>query len=560
MADFLFLKNQEKVFPPRFQHLYKEGDQLRLSEHLAIYGLSGTYFLHEQENGDYICAIGACFYPGKTIPETLREILEGMFIETTIADLKRELAGQYILMIKKGGFLYFFSDIWQVRQIFYSKDLKIVGSSFSVLEDYLATGSGFLNEYKVFEYLAIQYVLYYPAWINKGTLHKEIFFLRPFEYIEVETGSGGVRIKSLCFQLDNRKETRLDHISGQLLETLRRVIENPGFRYEPVGLTLTGGYDSRLISSIAAPFYEKSEFRVGAAKEIPASLTDAAIAREVARRLKRPIRELTVGNDAREKFDFYTEGMSPAQNFTITPVIEDTGRYGVGFGGIFGTELFKPIPIYSDTGDFITKRIAQAREYLKADESMWQELEAAVREEIRLVEEHYILSEQDINQHIHILHLLNTGFFGSFMLTPYNINGLQVEPHGHFKVFELVIKMPLSFKPSSLLMSGGFLQKQVMAKVNYSAGKVNTTHKRPMLPVTVRTAPVYLFRYFLDKCRIYWHIFKNRFLNRFPNRFRIKKSSRSQQEQEEFEPVVCEIYHIPNGTEMNFKKRIEKRY
>ncbi|MGD2087934.1 MAG: asparagine synthase-related protein [Candidatus Aminicenantes bacterium] len=549
MADFLWQNKREKILPARFKQLYGEDNHLQLTDQLTVYGFDKTYFHHNRENGDFIVSIGACYYPGKTIINTLEEILQtGTFNQATIANLKMKLVGQYILIIKKDHCLYFFSDNWQVRQIFYSKDKKIIGSSFSVLEDYLGTGRDFLDPYKVFEYLAIHYIFYYPGWINKGTMHKEIFFLRPFQYIEIDMTRLQVEIKSLQFRIDNKREMQLASLSSRFVDTLGQVIENPGFRDQPVGLTLTGGYDSRLISSIAARYYEKSEPRVGISREIPFSQKDAAIAEKVARRLKRPLRKLATTVNAKETFDFYTEGMSPVQNFIITPIIEDSGRYTVGFGGIFGTELFKPIPEYANMPDFVMKRIAHARTFMKADENLWQQLEAAINEEFHNLEKHYLLSEKNINDYIRILHLLDTGFFGSFMLAPYNIKGLQVEPYGHFKIVDLVMKLPSSFKPGSLLMSGGFFQKQALAKVNYPVGKIITTHKRPMLPMTIRTLPVYLYGYFLDKCRIYFHIFKNRLVR--------KKGSL----QQDFECILDDIHHIPNGTEVLFKKRIEKKY
>ncbi len=550
MADFLWKNNREKPLPDRFKQLYGKDNILRLTDQLTVYGIEKTYFHHNRENGDFITVIGACYYPGKTISETLEEILETKtFTPSTAANLKMELAGQYILILKKGGSLYFFNDNWQVRQIFYSNDLDMIGSSFSVLEEYAGTGSKFLNEYKIFEYLATQYIFYYPAWLNNGTMHKGISFLRPFEYIEVDAGSGHAEIKSIQFRLNNKKETQLDSLVNQFIDTLRSIIENPGFRDRPVGLTLTGGYDSRLISSTATPYYEKSELRVGISREIPSSLEDLAIAEKVARRLKRPLRELSTTDDSKEIFNFYTEGMSPPQNFVIAPIIEDSGRYAVGFGGIFGTELFKPIPACSSADDFVTKRIIRTRRFMKAGENLWQQFEAAIIDEIHHIEKHYLLSEPNINDHIHILYLLNTGFFGSFMLAPYNIKGLQVEPYGHFKILDLVMKLHPSFKPSSLLIGDGFFQKKVLAKINYAVGKITTTHKRPMLPVTIRTLPVYLRRYFPEKCRIYFRLLKNR----------LNISSRGRQPQN-FEPLYNNIYLIPNGREIFFKHRIEKKY
>ena len=550
MADFLWEQNPHTSQPDRFKKLYNEDNFLRLTDRLTVHGYEKTYFHRKRENGDFIVAIGSCYYPGKTIAASLEDILDtGTFDGATIARLKTELVGQYILVIKKGGTLYFLNDNWQVRQIFYSPNPHIIASSLSVLEERLTTGSQYPDEYKIFEYLAAQYVYYYPAWFNNGTMHKGIFFLRPFEYIEMDAATGHGEIKSIQFRIDNKKETHLESLVNRFIDTLKAIIENPAFRDQPVGLTLTGGYDSRLISSTAAPYYESSELRLGISRDIAASLEDLTIAEKVARRLKRPLRKCYTTDESRENFNFYTEGMSPPQNCVIAPLIEEAGRYAVGFGGIFGTELFKPLPIYSSAADFAAKRIAHARKYMKAGENLWQQLEASIIAEIMDIEKHYLLSEPDINDHIHILYLLHTGFFGSFMLAPYNIKGLQVEPYGHFKILDLVMKLHPSFKPYSILLGNGFLQKEAMARINYRAGKITTTHQRPLLPLSARTLPAYLYPFLANKFRIHLQLFKIRW-----------NIGKRDDQQKVFETLANDIQIVPNGREIFFKERIEKKY
>jgi len=85
--------------------------------------------------------------------------------------------------------------------------------------------------------------------------------------------------------------------------------------------------------------------------------------------------------------------MSQIQNFVITPIIKNSETYKVGFVGIFGTELFKPLPPYSNVLEFIKKRITHSKKFIKADESFWQQLEEAINEKINAIQTHYILSE-----------------------------------------------------------------------------------------------------------------------------------------------------------------------
>ncbi|MCP4148316.1 MAG: hypothetical protein GY757_11250, partial [bacterium] len=398
--------------------------------------------------------------------------------------------------------------------------------------------------YKVFEYLAIQYVMYYTSWINGRTMHKDICFLRPYEYICIDTGTSDAEVRSVKFIINNRKETNLDKLSNRLESILKSVIENPGFKEQRVALTLTGGYDSRLITAIAEKYYKKAVCRISVSDESHSSLQDAVIASKVAERIKRTLIKLTLPGEAEEKFRLYSEGMSPAANIVITSAYEDAGSYPIGFGGCYGTELFKSKPYYSEIGDFVKARITGARAFLKADEEMWQQLQLAIEEQFESIREHYILSEKNTCDIIQLLFILTTGSFSSFLLAPFNINGLQVEPYGYFKIIELVLQLPPEFKPPALLIGGGFLQKEVMAKVNPGLGKITTTHKRPMLPVSFKTFPIYMWNYFWDKYRIYsYHIRK---------RFKVSEA------EPDFESIIENISCIPNGSETYFKEKVNR--
>ena len=52
---------------------------------------------------------------------TLETLLD-TFSETGIADIKKRLIGQYVIMIKKGAELFFFNYFMGVRNLFYTED------------------------------------------------------------------------------------------------------------------------------------------------------------------------------------------------------------------------------------------------------------------------------------------------------------------------------------------------------------------------------------------------------------------------------------------------------
>jgi len=358
----------------------------------------------------------------------------------------------------------------------------------------------------------------------------------------IDTQLCSVEVRSFRFQVDNRKENDKTVLSDRLIERMGSVILNPAFRDQKIGATLTGGYDSRLVVSIANTYYDYIEYRIGVSDENPSTKKEAATAKRLARLMAKPLHESLTGKDTIEDFEFLTSGMSPVQNHVIASIIQEAGRYELGFGGCFGTEAFKPLPPYQSDEEFIAGRIERAKSFLKVPEEMWQRLESEIRRELELIRHHYLLLEPNYLDSIHILYLLNTGVFSTFMLSPYNIYGMQVEPYAHYSVFELALQVPLRFKPGSLWVGGGFLQKEAMTKINPTLGKVLTTHSRPMLPCTLTTFGRYFYHYFKDKTRIYSNIF----------RARLKKEPPL----ENFETIIDGVSHIPNGTEVFFKKKV----
>jgi len=536
MADFVWFGRKSSP-THRFEKLYKR-DSIEPSEGLFIFGKNETYTQFKQGE-DFITILGYACFPGESIQDTAEKILED-FMESKISTLKKQLVGQYLILIKKNHSIYIFSDFFQTRNIFYSKDLDVICSSFSVTEDLLDTKAKDFNFEKVVEYIATKYITY-PCWLGNKTTHININRLRPFEYVVLDRASLSSRIGSLTFDINNIKEYTLQNISSQLIDNLKDIIENPNFVDEKIGVTLTGGYDTRIIAAIASNYYKNISFRLAISKKILGSLTDLKIAKKIAKAVGL---SLDVFSDTHENsiddFYFITEGLAPSQNSIILPIIQRTNSYNLGLGGCFGTELFYPMD-YAQIGDYIDESIVKAKKYITANEKIWTQFRQSLLEEFVNIEKHYILSDPNPNDSVRLFYLLNTGFFSSPMLSPYNIKGLQLEPFGHFSILETALKIPKESMGNNNLFQRNLIQKMTLSKLNPSIAKIQTTHYQPMMPFKARSFPYYmlgLFRLILNE-----KIFKSKTKHIQNKRNRING-----------------ISHLSDGWDMLFLRRIKEIY
>lgn len=76
------------------------------------------------------------------------------FDEAMIPEIKTNLSGQYIALIRKGSALYLFADLLQVRSIYYSPEERTVSSSFEVAGAYAGEEA---NPYKRFAFAAMRH-------------------------------------------------------------------------------------------------------------------------------------------------------------------------------------------------------------------------------------------------------------------------------------------------------------------------------------------------------------------------------------------------------------------
>jgi|GEM_PF-1444006 len=499
MADILLRFDQ----PPETPGLRGESSEkveLRIGGTSActVVGRKGTFNI-VQEAEDSIISIGyLSFIESPSVQATLSDVLRD-FHESSILDLKKRLVGEFVLLVKKGANIYIFTDCVGVRNVFYSSDGLAVSSSLSLLEDEVKIRRGDLDPYKLTEYIAMRHVLY-PAWLGRSTYHRRIRWLLPYEYLAINLESQGLRVGSVVYDIDNRKESACPRLADELLSTLAKIMARPEFKDAKVASSLTGGHDSRLVSAVARQEFSNLHLRTSVSHISANSRKDIRIAGKIAKKLRIPhdIYRFQPGRDDK-RFVELTEGMAPEYNQTIAPLLDAAGDYALGFGGAFGTELFMPIAWTSFT-DFVQEKIRATQKILKVDDAFWEMFRQSLDDQIRSIREHYKLALPDKQDDIRLFYMLVTARYGSFILSAFNQKGYHIDPYGTYPVLVLALQVSHSLWGNHRKLGGnGLVQKAAMSKINRRIGKVLThMHSRPMLPLTPATFPRYSFGYTLQ--------------------------------------------------------------
>jgi hypothetical protein len=540
MANILLRFNDSAGFPKNSQDTEEQiigGAQCNA----WIYGQKGTFCL--VRNGeDAIASIGYVSHINSDSGQKTLEQILSSFQESQIDDLKKTLIGQYVLLIKKGHTIYLFSDFIGGRNIFYCDDKMIVSTSFSNLEDILQTSHSDLDTYKVSEFLAVKHLLY-PAWLGRTTKHKRIKWLLPYEYLAIDTANSSFRIGSVVYSIDNKKQSDCSLLASELLTTLKLIIDRKEFKGLPVAASMTGGRDSRLVGAIVAEQYKHIHFRTAVSSGKYTSLRDLKVANKVARicGVTLDIYRFQQGRDE-QRFYELTEGFAPSYNHSITPLIDSVESYSLGFGGVFGTEVFMPIQWGSIEG-FINAKVDSIKQVLRLGDDFWKHFRESLHAEFQSIKKHFRLSLEDDRDYIRLFCLINTARYGSFILAAFNRSGYELEPYGTYPVVDLAFRVsPALWGNHRTLGGDALVQKAAMAQLNPRLGRVLTYGSlRPMLPLSFTTAPFYTIGLTLHI--VHW--LRQRFVE-------IKKGSTRTD--------LPDGYYLSNGWEKNFIDRTAKKY
>ena len=146
----------------------------------------------------------------------------------------------------------------------------------------------------------------------------------------------------------------------------------------------------------------------------------------------------------------------------------------MGFGGVYGTELFMPIP-WNSIDEYIQQRIAGARRALRIEDGFWNIFREALYDEFQRTKEHFQLSGGDERDYIRLFNLLDTVRYSSFILSAFNRAGYQLEPYGNYDVLDLALRVaPALWGNHRKLGGDALVQQGAMAVLNQRVASVLT--------------------------------------------------------------------------------------
>jgi hypothetical protein len=180
----------------------------------------------------------------------------------------------------------------------------------------------------------------------------------------------------------------------------------------------------------------------------------------------------------------------------MTSLFLNADKYAVGFGGIYGTELFRPIP-WKSINTYLSDRIGYAKKYLFVDEEFWKKLHVSLQEEFQYIKSHYRLMEGNERDYIRLFDVYITARFGSFIMSAFNYFGYQIEPYGSYKITELALQVSPKLCGNHRRICGDAgIRAGALYLINPRIARVLTYKAhRPMLPVSHKTAYLYFYGY-----------------------------------------------------------------
>ena len=479
MADFLYayggVRPQEEVR----RGFYAE--RTNAAPGLDLFFNEGTV-VRVTEGDDSLTVLGYLYDTGGA--GTMRDVLH-RFSERGIAELKQRLAGQWLMIVRKGGFLYLFSDFLQSRPIYYDAAARRAGSCFASL--YRASRR---DDYKAFEWLAMRRCLY-PAWLGEGTLDGSVSRLPAYKYLVVDLSAGKIEARDLNFEIDNRKISRLSDLAEFTLAAMRRAVRHPDLKQTAVRSTITGGFDSRLAAALVAEYYPQRDARIAQWKD--GDSLDRRIAARVASQLGEHL-EVHYTDPHRQMEAFYamTDALTPRENGVMTQMLLAADASQVGFGGVFGTELYTVFP-FGSADELAEAYLLRARSVLKGERELFARFGDAVRDELRAVGARYRLAEEEPRDRMRIFQLLVTGTFAAPLAAAANLRGRQFELFGAYPVIEAGLRAPYSLLGSKWTLGRFYLiPKTIMQRLDRRVAAIDTTHFCPMRPFGIASLPAYL--------------------------------------------------------------------
>ncbi|MCQ2083640.1 MAG: hypothetical protein MJY58_04000 [Bacteroidaceae bacterium] len=495
MADFIYslkgISNTEK-----FSRLYRH--QKEVAPGLTLFS---NYDIEEYQSKQ-ACAfiVGTCTVLGKDKGSFITGALNSFDADTTMPSLQRNLVGQYVaIIVTESGKSYIQSDFLNIRSIFFDAEAHQAASAIGALD----AMSGSKDDYKAFEFRAMRGCLY-PQWLGSTTALPSVSRLRICQYLEIDHATGALNVHDTVVKMDNTKPATPEKNAFICTGILKSIIGH--FSNYHAASTITGGYDSRIISAICSKKIDDLTLRISTFGD--PGFKDLKIARKVASVLGRRMAVYNANlKDEAEDFFNYTDGLTPFENCIVTSMMYRTGDFEVGFGGTLGTEIFSTLRYV--TCEELVSDFCRIASQSKDSEKYIKRFEEAIRNEIEHISSHIKLAEYEERDIVRLFWTFATARFSSPIVSAYDINGHQMEPFATFPMVEAALGISYDFQGDQKTHGRFYMiPKMIMKSVSTRVGMIDSTHFAPFLPVSFFTFPLYVIGKF--KANIYYKTKKNR--------------------------------------------------
>lgn len=452
---------------------------------LKIFANDNTYTC-VKNNEDYVYLLGYAHTDGCVLEEYLSHLLS-QFSEENIETIKKDLWGQYLLIIKQKDSIYIFADILQLRSIYYNSKEKIVSSVFSLIHN---NNSSQIDDYKLFEFISMKYCSF-PSWLGTDTFDKKIRRIRTNEYLRINLTDGDIQVNQFTITINNTKASSILSLYNETYSTLNKVIADPTLKDEVVDCTITGGFDSRLAMSLARKYYKDVNLRI--AKPKGTNFKEYPIAAKIAEKLSKSITIYETDTELQEKLYLQlTDGLSPSDNIIMTELFTSKPTHKLGIGGVLGTQIYT-LPGSNSIEDFIQNCLGQVKKRIFANDSYYDKLANTLRETFEYIKKYYLFSENSEIDYIRLFNLFYAAQFNTRFSAGFNLLHRQLEPYATYPAIEMAFKIPYSYMGGfNTLGRFYYIPKKIMYNLDSKIACILTNRYYPMAPLNWKTLPIYI--------------------------------------------------------------------
>lgn len=328
MAKFFFSTNT-KISNQILEHCKKQKFDISFNEENESKYIFSFYKKNIQDENFFedgnglIIGIGSIIYNNSANTEALQNILEDFHSKNDIEKIKRDILGNYSILIKKHDRIYIFNDASHSIPIYYfAKEHEIiVGNDLYDLSKNIAPYKKItLNEENFLE------GIFQNAILGKRTMFNEINKLLGHEFIEINPNNKTIQIHQQKneekFELNGGpRETQVKEYANLILSRTEQIVKY----FKRIGIFMTGGLDSRvtLAAFLNAGIKPVLFYGIGNSPITNTKSEDYNIVKKIAERYdlqlitmdwKSPVPIDKYWSEMTEKYGFFTDIYSGTKN------------------------------------------------------------------------------------------------------------------------------------------------------------------------------------------------------------------------------------------------------